>query len=708
MKKRNAKNEGTYTKQTLNERNVKALKDMCSERGLSTKGTKAELMERLLANMEKETAKISEAAKTTAETSTQPSGKPPSLKKGRSGTKGPRTKARSLCSLCSAQLTGDEAKCPGCGVTFGDEVFVLFDSDWNVYREIPTASEIVKMGKEDLLRIAQILNLEQDLDEQDLREILLEVIQEMENERCEDETKELSVDMASDPKKALEEINYLRDELKKHAQALTLYDRMLVAIAKSKDTGLLKQVLIHKGICLQGMREFKRAVATFDLALELDPKSAEVTTLVMGARSLQKAFEDQHKGPGGERGPDPAHIKPIPPQEGRRVVDMGFKPMFGSPQEASSPVLLTPMSQSTSPKPVPEPVVKACPAQKDDQKLMSEVERMSERLERLKGLRARVDVGDIESKCKNGSGVTLSTVDAGRQEEPEPSMPQAPKPSDALTFVPTPKTAQRPRQPLTASKDPEPSQARPSEPWSAVEEAPMPRVTIGSESLDAILGGGIMAGQNVLVRSPPLAGRDLMFHKCVASNLKGGMGAVIVTASEPIVVLRGKIGDLYEKFLDMEAKGSVLWIDPRSRQMKDRYPAHEGLEPDHALILSALKEHLDALEKAGLPAGVFIASLTPMTSYRDPHVIQTFLKDITRLVGKRAKAGIFCIESDMHDEAELRMLEEHMDAVLELKERPPSDRMGGGLLLQVKRMPGIEPTRWLPFKHDDSGFTVGQ
>ena len=757
MKQRTPKNEGTYTKQTLNENNVKALKGMCGERGLSTNGTKAELVERLLKHVEKEKTKTSRTAKPSAETIAQPPGSSPSPAKRRRGTRGAKPKEAPLCSLCNARLTGDEAKCPGCGVTFGDEILVLFDSDWNVYREIPTSSEIIKMRKEDLLRIAQILNLEQDLDEQELREILLEVIQEMEHDRLAEETTGLSEEIISDPKKALEEINYLRDALNKHAQALALYDRMLEAVAKTNDTALLKQVLVHKGICLQGMKEFKRAVTTYDMALELDPDNIEVKALIMGARSLQKAFEDMCKEAGGECKPDPgptvsSHPHDIKSQvdlqaleidnskNDRRVVDMDFKPRFESSEGTSSPVLISPTPQSPVPKPGPEPEAQARPAHNVEQDLMSEVERMSQRLERLKGLRAMVDVGDIESKGKNGSGLTLATGEPSRTPAPEqgasrppasetksceppatgpkpsmplptpkpskplatePSKPQVIEPSEAPALVPQPMTAKRPTEPNVAEVAVETPQIPPKEAMAI-------KVTTGSQSLDAILGGGIPAGQTVLIRSPPLAGRDLMFHKCVASNIKSGMGAVIVTASEPIVVLRGKIGDLVRGFCDLESKGAVLWIDPRSQQMKARYPAREGPTQDQALILRALADHLASLDRAGLPAGIFISSLTPLTSYRDPKEIRSFLKDITRMVGERTRVGIFCIDSDMHDDAELRTLEEQMDAVLELKERSPGEAKGNGLLLQVKRMQGLEPTRWLPFKHDDAGFTVGQ
>lgn len=810
-------NNGLPTKEDIENANVKELKLFCNKFNLKVSGRKADLIERLLEHIstdgdeEPEVETPSELGELPPEPIDEgPEDPPPppdyepeqevlipegldDTESGLVGEMKPGGKSDPdsfTCSLCDSKLHGHEDVCPGCGVTFGSRVAALIDDDWDVYRDIPTADEVKTMSYSELKDILEMLGFTKKMKKSEMRDLLIELIDDEEEEDNIVETiKEVET---FNPKKALNETNYIRDNLQKYTEAITLYDRIIEWSLEHTSVMELDEVLVQKGICLQYMNEFTRAMDCYNLALEVNPKNSEIKALIMGAKALDNFYDKPKKSssmdPTASLQERVRQLIEGEPRKPQVMVDQSYSPEFKEAVSDRVEVVIAP-----SKKPVDEdPHFKPSMRSGRDDQILKDMDEMSERLERLKKLKESIDIHDIEEKGHRSVGIEIDkkVATATRIEEPQAS--PAPKPQEVDAEI-VQGGSKRRRKKAPALEGPEEDQdteeeqvgeqdteeeqvGGQDEAWeNAGQEGQIPAppadmeidadlvedvvaeiesfngeldledkevdaelledkppidieeqsvldnevsenvcssageiVSSGNKTMDKLLDGGFPGASNVLINAPPFTGSEMIIYEFVKSYLSREQPAIIITTSDPIMVIRTNMNQVMPDFEESESKELVAWIDPRSESARKRFDiGGMNLPEDHALIVKGIRDLAEQFKGMGTKFNVCCVSLTPVISYREPKEIKTFLGQLTSLVTEMGLVGLYLVDSDMHDETEKKLLEDAMAGVIEVKENASSRGKDDKNLLKISKMPHCKETRWLPFFSDDASYRIG-
>jgi KaiC/GvpD/RAD55 family RecA-like ATPase/tetratricopeptide (TPR) repeat protein len=780
-KKKDEEPDGFPSEEELRDQSTRALKFMCNQHGINASGNKETIVKRLIDYFEEEKKKGEKKGKKEEkkkEKEEKKKEKEEKKKEKEEKKKEDKKKSKEVgdvedlllqeiktdmrkdvekthpytCSLCNTKLTGKENECPGCEVTFGEKVLALFDSDWDVYKDIPTTEEVKKMSKVELKEICHILGFEEEMKEEEMRSLLLELIGEDEDEVVELIREE---EESFNPKRALEETNYIRDTLHKYTEALQLYDRIIEWELEHNIIEFLEEALIQKGICLQYMNEFRKARECYTLAQEVNPKNPEIKALLMGVKALSQSKDD--KEPTGVLGTSATNLKErihhlLDDEEvqEQKIGDPGYSPGFKETGEKRVEIAIT-----KEPEPVPKAEEKPTPPEDKgpgkDEVILKDMDHMSDKLDKLKQIKDSIDLGDIENTSASGAGIVIDNMAAKATRIEEPQAPEVPKPPEVEgEIVVDTQTGEVDAEVVEEIADAEPEVITPEimekksvvdaevvgeekaeedeevegeivapKVEAEVEEVPKtekvakPKGSVdafssGNKSLDALVEGGFPASANILVTAPPFVGKEMILFEFIKQTLENDYPAIIVTTGDPIMVVRTKMGHVMEQFQEFEAKEMVGWVDPRSDGIKDKYggAGAKGQE-DYSLILKAVEDMSKRfIEKKGGSTVVFV-SLTPIISYRDPKDIKAFLESLTSLVEEMRQVGLYSIDSDMHDETEIELIEQAMSGIIDIKENQNARSKKDKNLLKIRKMPKIEESRWLPFLAEDTSYKVG-
>ena len=150
------------------------------------------------------------------------------------------------------------------------------------------------------------------------------------------------------------------------------------------------------------------------------------------------------------------------------------------------------------------------------------------------------------------------------------------------------------------------------------------RITTGVEGLDALIGGGIPAGDALLISGPSGTGKSVLARQFITAGARiGEPGVIAVFEEHPREYLR-RANDLGMELEQLERQGAVKVI----------YLRPLDLSPDEAL--SAIRE---AVAKLGARR-VVIDSLSGFELALAPTFRQDFRESLYRLVGALTGTGI--------------------------------------------------------------------
>ena len=150
------------------------------------------------------------------------------------------------------------------------------------------------------------------------------------------------------------------------------------------------------------------------------------------------------------------------------------------------------------------------------------------------------------------------------------------------------------------------------------------RITTGVEGLDALIGGGIPAGDALLVSGPSGTGKSVLARQFITAGARSGEPGVIAVFEEhPREYLR-RANDLGMELEELERQGTVKVI----------YLRPLDLSPDEAL--SAIRESVAQLGARR----VVIDSLSGFELALAPTFRQDFRESLYRLVGALTETGI--------------------------------------------------------------------
>ncbi len=784
------------TKEELKNTNTKALKLLCNQHDINSSGNKDTIVKRLCEYFqdltdEKEEKKKPQppppkevkGRKKSGKKDPQPKQKPKKDKdktkisdgKGKKGKKekdaapvdGMETVDHShkdedypyACSLCNTKLTGKEDECPGCQVTFGESVAALIDHDWDVYEDIPTPEEVKKMGKAQLKEICKLLGFEDKMTVDEMRALILDLIVEEEAESAVVEI--IGDDQDSfDPKRALEETNYIRDSLHKYNEALEIYDRIIEWEMSHKRVEGLEEALVQKGICLQYMNEFRKARECYILAQEVNSKNPEIKALLMGVNALDQFYENKDQknvlDPDASALKDRIHdmLDDDGSAKNKRIVANDYSPGFTETGEKRVEMALPQKkkkkTETVSPAKEKDYTLPQEEGSGHDDEILEEMDEMSQRLQRLKKLKDSIDLGDIEMRSPAGAGIVIDQKVALAQPIEEPEVQEVPQPPQLDAEIVEETKEEQVAEITDEVAEPEPEVITPEvvveqpaeveaeivgeeppedaqeeieaqiiaeEVEAEVEDIPRPKhnpgaeegiIPTGNTSLDKLINGGFPSSTNVMISAPPFMSKEMILFDFISNGLAKNKPSIIITTGDPIMVIRTKMNQIMPDFDKYEEKEMVAWVDPRSDTIREKFPAEGAKGPeDHHIILKAVDAiSNEYIEKNGGCNIVFI-SLTPIISYRDPKEIKEFLENITSKVEQIKQIGLYGIDSDMHDEAEIKVLEEKMTGIIDIKENQNARSKKDKKLIMIRKMPGCKPSRWVPFTTDENSYRIG-
>jgi len=663
------------------------------------------------------------------------------------------------CSLCQSKLTGEEEECPGCGTVFGESVAALIDSDWDFHSDIPTPDEIKKMKKKGLKEVCQVLGFENEMSVDEMRSLLLELIEDEEEDNV---VEIVGQDRESfDPKRALEETNYIRDNLHKYTEALHLYDRIIEWELMHNRLGELEEALLQKGICLQYMNEFSKARECYILAQEVNPKNPEIKALLMGVNALDKFYENPEQKNALE--PDETSLKDrilrildMDGSQTKMVVDEKYSPGFEETADKKVEVALKPEPEPQEGEPdysLPDEEAKP---RKDDV-ILEGMDEMSERLDKLKKLKDSIDIKDIEMKSSGGAGIVIVNKVAKATRIEEPEAPEVPEPKEMVAEI-VEETKGGAEKEEEEEDEEEVAEAEPEvitpevmdeggvvegelieegkivedgeveaeivapEVEAEIEETPEIKIEgspkapkrkegpfqTGNDSLNTVINGGFPSSSNILISAPPFMGSEMILFEFIHHNLEDDLPSIIITTGDPIMVIRTRMNQIMPEFEKYEEKEMVGWIDPRSDSLKEKFDSKKGKGPeDHSLILTAIDDFSERFLNEHGGFTLAFVSLTPAISYRDPKEIKDFLGNLTTRVKDQGQVGVYNIDSDMHDETEIKILEDSVSGIIDIKENQNARSKKDKSLIMIRKMPHSSQSRWLPYLADETSYKIG-
>jgi len=234
------------------------------------------------------------------------------------------------------------------------------------------------------------------------------------------------------------------------------------------------------------------------------------------------------------------------------------------------------------------------------------------------------------------------------------------------------------------------------------------RAKTGIPRLDDLLYGGLPIGCNVLINGTKHTGKEVMAKFLAAEGLKKAVPVLwVLTDTDPDMV-REEMKAIIPTYPEYERRGLVRYIDLFSMNMGSaKEQANVTLisinEPG---ALQKLATTVDAISVEFLRVSKYyrliFQSLSTVTAYLDTRATLTFLQPFT---GKRLREKAICyylVESGMHNEGDMEMLEHVMTGSFNLKvEQMKTFLSVKGLLDEV------QSRAWVNYNHSRSMFSMG-
>lgn len=195
----------------------------------------------------------------------------------------------------------------------------------------------------------------------------------------------------------------------------------------------------------------------------------------------------------------------------------------------------------------------------------------------------------------------------------------------------------------------------------------------GIASLDAVLGGGLMASGNVLLYGDPLCGKKPLLMQFVYEGLKMNIPGIFVLTDFGFAEWRTMMGSSGWGISQYEKNGMLQVIDCYSRQF-DPSLADEGIVTyvERPGDLSEISMKLSFLQ--GQIAEVAenhrlgFHSISSLLEASTSESVFRFMQFVTGKFRRMGASAMYVMEKGMHEEQQVRMTEHLMDGVIEFSE----------------------------------------
>ena len=234
------------------------------------------------------------------------------------------------------------------------------------------------------------------------------------------------------------------------------------------------------------------------------------------------------------------------------------------------------------------------------------------------------------------------------------------------------------------------------------------RARTGVARLDDLLYGGLPLGCNVLINGGKHTGKEVLAKFLAAEGLKKGVPVLwILTDTDPAMV-REEMSLILKTYDEYERRGLVRYIDLYSLTLGTAKP-----EPNVTLIqiqdataLAELAKAVDAVSADFLKISRYyrlvFQSLSTVTAYLDTRQTLAFLQAFTGRRLREKVVAYYLLETGMHQEGDIEMLEHVMSGSFSLKVESLKT------FLSVKGVvDDVQSRAWVNYNFTRSVFSMG-
>jgi len=233
-------------------------------------------------------------------------------------------------------------------------------------------------------------------------------------------------------------------------------------------------------------------------------------------------------------------------------------------------------------------------------------------------------------------------------------------------------------------------------------ESAIAEVTI--EGLDEALRKKLHQRQNILLIGSPFSGKTTLALQFLASGLKAGEGAIMVTTTDTPDGIRAKAKAFGWDLRKYEDQGQLHYIDCYSKVVglsNDNSPAilKGGVGEEHfnkiSIMISAV---ISDYWREGIRVRLVFDNLTTLFYYNDLSAVARFLHSLLGRLKAVNATSLLILESGIHDEQVTTIVRSFCDGALQLS--------GDGDERYLQGIIGAGSLGRLPIQISDSGLRV--
>jgi KaiC/GvpD/RAD55 family RecA-like ATPase len=232
------------------------------------------------------------------------------------------------------------------------------------------------------------------------------------------------------------------------------------------------------------------------------------------------------------------------------------------------------------------------------------------------------------------------------------------------------------------------------------------KVSTGIERLDALLKGGLPQKSNILIQGPPFVGKDVVINRYVLTGLAKGEPAIFVTTDKTVEDKVAELMKMDPKYPEYEKEGLIAFVDTYSVNIGSKERRANTEYVDSPVNLNAISLAISNAQKRFMGNfehhRIVFRSVSTLITYINAVAIFRFLQI---LCGRSKQAGatsMYMLESGMHSEGDMQMIQHIMDGVLEFREDDKTLKT----LMRVQGSGDAFTREWIEYKFTNKEFDI--
>lgn len=235
-----------------------------------------------------------------------------------------------------------------------------------------------------------------------------------------------------------------------------------------------------------------------------------------------------------------------------------------------------------------------------------------------------------------------------------------------------------------------------------------PKARTGVSRLDDLLAGGLPIGCNVLINGSKHTGKEVLSRFLIAEGLKSAIPVVWVLTDADPSAIRDSMTAILAPYREYEKRGLVRYVDLYSMNLgndkAEDYTVKFSLQEPGVLdkINQAVSEISQEFLKKSKYYRLVFQSISTITSYLDTPDTMRFLQPFAGRRLKERCVAYYLIDTGMHEEADIDILEHLMDGSINMKVEQNKT------MLAVKGIEdNVESRSWINYTFNKSTFSMG-